>query len=773
MQNKLKFSLRLWFIMVLVPVSVFAQKDSCNLSISGTVIDEHDKTPLGFSEIYIEGTKTGTVADENGHYKFSGLCSGRITLVAVHIGCEPVRRTVSLKENLTDFNFYPEHHRELLLEAQVVEGISRESAESKSALSKVELEASRGKSLAESIEQISGVNTLKTGNTIAKPVVHGMYGNRILTLNNGVRQEDQQWGLEHSLNIDPFTAENISVVKGASAVQYGSGAVGGVVIVEPAALPFGERLNGSIYLLGQSNGRGGSSSISLGQGLGENFAYRVQFSGKRLGDLSAPGYNLTNTGVSELNGSAAVGFRKKDFMLNAYYSHFSSELGILRASHIGNLTDLRRALASDEPAVIEPFSYTINAPRQLLSHDLAKLEARYLLNSNTFLKAIYGFQQNRRDEFDIRRGDAAEKPANSLELTTHTADLSLERKHSEKLSGTFGASSLVQQNSNLPGTGVRPILPNYNKYEVGAYAIEKWKSVKWILEAGLRYDYQYTLAQKYDYAGELKKYEFPFSNWAATAGVTRVFNDNMQFSSMLAYAYRPPHVNELLSEGLHHGAAVIEEGDVALTPEKSLNWSNTFSFNYPQKFKGEITAYAHSFDGYIYLRPTSELRLTVRGAFPVHRYTQTNALLMGVDLNSEYYLTRTISYKLRGSFIYGWDRAEDNYLVLMPAPQLTHSFRWTAAKPKSIRNPFVELGQHLKARQNHFPEIENVPDPPSGYHTVFASLGAQTVLFGNALEVSLSAENILNTTYSEYLNRQRYYADEIGFNLLIKIKYQF
>lgn len=764
-----------FYLWVLFAVSTVAraQTSSCNLTITGKVLDDHDQSPLAYAEVYIEGTQIGAVADEDGVYRLKGVCPGKYTIVAEHIGCEPVSRKVNLKESLQEFNFYPEHHTEFLEEAVIVKEQSRESAEAKRRLSKVELEAARGKDLAESLEQISGVNTLKTGNTISKPVIHGLFGNRIVTLNNGIRQEDQQWGLEHSPNIDPFLMQNISVVKGAAAVQYGAGASGGVVVLEPAALPYGEKLSGEVYLIGQSNGRGGSASGRVQQGLGERWAYRAQVSGKRLGDLSAPEYNLTNTGVAEFNGSGALGYKGDKLSLNAFYSYFSSELGVLKASHIGNVTDLNRALDTDKPLIIEPFSYEINNPRQELSHQLAKLESRYRVSEKSFLQLKYGFQQNRRQEFDIRIGELNDDPANDLRLTTNTLDLLWEVQHSPKLFAKYGISGMDQQNSNLEGTGTRPILPNYNKSEIGVFAFEKWKWQNWILEGGLRYDYSYTLAQKRDRSNNVVRYPFRFSNLGASVGATRIFSDHWQWSSLLSYAYRSPHVNELLSEGLHHGSAVIEEGDVNLLPEKSLNWSNTLSVKYARRFKAELTAYLNPFDGYIYLRPTSELRLTVRGAFPVFKYTQSDALLAGIDLDGEVYPFKDLTYRFSGSYIYGWNQTEDDYLVLMPPAQWRHSLRYNLPFKGSFTNWFMQVGHKLVAPQSHFPEIKNVPDPPAGFQLFSAAAGTETKLFGNPVELSVSAENLFNRTYRNYLNRQRYYADELGFNLFVKLKFQF
>lgn len=753
-----------------VPAS--GQKKPCSYTISGKVLDAHDHSPLTFAEVYIVENKRGTVVDSLGHYNLSGLCPGSYTVVASHVGCAPVVRNISLKGNVHDFDFYPEHHEEMLAEAEIVAEKTRQTAEAKVELNTKELESVRGKSLAESMELISGVRSLKTGNSVAKPIIHGLYGNRVIILNNGIRQEDQQWGMEHAPNIDPFSAENISVIKGVGAVQYGSGAVGGVVKLDAGPLPFLQDFQGKLYLIGQSNGRGGSAALQVSQGLDSNWAYRLQLSGKKLGDFSAPKYILTNTGTSELNGSVEVGYRKNDLKMDLLYSHFSSVLGILRSSHIGNTTDFLNAVQSNEPYIVEPFSYKINNPQQELSHDLAKLEADYKLSSRNLLNVRYGVQADHRKEYDIRRGGRDSIPANSLKLITHTLDVSVKSFQSSNLTGTCGVSGLVQINSNAPGTGIRPILPNYNKYVAGAFAMEKLELQKWILEAGMRYDYQYTFAQKYDRMQNLDQYAFNYNNYSASGGATYKFGKHWQLSTMLGYAYRAPSVNELLSEGLHHGAATIEEGDTSLLAEKSLNWSSTLSVNYVNKVKLELTAYANPIDGYIYLKPQQEPRLTVRGAFPVSDYTQTNALLTGIDLDGQIFLSPRWSYTFNGSLIRGLDRTANDYLVLIPPDQFTHGIKWQAGDFKSFKNPFIELKQQLVSRQHRIPEngeLLNI-NPPGGYQLFNFSMGTDFKVMKKLVSVTFSIENLMNKSYRDYLNRQRFYADEMGRNFLIKIK---
>ena len=179
-------------------------------------------------------------------------------------------------------------------------------------------------------------------------MIHGLSGNRILTLNQGIRQEDQQWGTEHAPNLDPFSSDRITVVKGAASVQYGSDAMGGVILTEPVDLPRTAGINGEVRGVGILNGRGGGGNAMLQGGLKglRGFGWRVQGSGKMLGDSESPEYVLSNTGMREQGASATIGYRDLRYRSTLYVSWFQRELGILRASHIGNLTDLDNAISN-------------------------------------------------------------------------------------------------------------------------------------------------------------------------------------------------------------------------------------------------------------------------------------------------------------------------------------------------------------------------------------------------------------------------------------------
>ncbi|MEL6925831.1 MAG: TonB-dependent receptor plug domain-containing protein, partial [Bacteroidota bacterium] len=381
-----------------------------------------------------------------------------------------------------------------LAEAQYnLEGITVEATRSRadlqttnsSKLSGDELKVLKSESFGEIASQFTGVSSLNTGQNISKPIIHGLHSNRVLVVNNGIRHEFQNWGVDHAPEIDASNANEIEVVKGAGTVRFGPDALGGVILVNPTKLEINSPLKGNINLLGKSNGRSGEVSAGLEKGF-KWVSLGASGSVLKQGDLQAPNYNLSNTGKEEQSYTGRFRIHpRSEIDIEGSYTHFEQNLGILLGSTFGNLDDLERALEVDTPFYTQPFSYEIDQPRQQVSHDLFKLNGRYIGKKQSF-GFQYGYQINKRKEFGLRRGDA---PTIDLELRTHSLDLNWFHPAIGPLSGKLGIQGLIQKNDNLPGTNTVPFIPNYDQQRVGAYLIESYEWGKNLLELGIRYDY--------------------------------------------------------------------------------------------------------------------------------------------------------------------------------------------------------------------------------------------------------------------------------------------
>ncbi|MEM9982067.1 MAG: TonB-dependent receptor, partial [Bacteroidota bacterium] len=675
-----------------------------------------------------------------------------------------------------------------------------------STLEEDDLRQTYGKSLGEALEHITGVNTLSTGATIQKPMIHGLHSNRLVILNNGVRLESQRWGAEHAPEMDPFLAKQLSVVKGAAGVQYGAEAIGGVVIANPSTLPLASPWQGEMHLIGMSNGRQGVFSATLEKGSQKikGLGWRLQGTLKRGGDLQAADYSLTNTAHSEANFSVGVGWQNARWQTEIFYSYFSTTLGILRSAHIGNLDNLESAINRQEPFVTEDFSYDINNPKQEVVHHLGKVHLQRTLKENLTLSAQYSFQFNRRSEFDIRRGGRSNIPALDLSLATQALDLDLAHKLGKNWQGGVGLNLSLQDNENIPGTGVRPIVPNYDRFTQGIYWYERFIGKRFDLEAGIRYDYQYLEVATFINRTELVKPDYQFSNTSFTLGGTYYWSKYLTLQTNLTRAWRPPNISELFSQGLHHGSGIIEEGllyengqlNLEINPEneQAYKWINTLTYQ-DTRFILEASAYYNYIRNFIFLSPF-DTRLTIRGAFPVFTYQQTDADFFGLDINGQYEVYKNFSSRSKVSLLYARDIVRDDVIIHMPPYRFDQSFTYQPNRLGKIKKPYFTLQSIYTARQFRAPRVvpisevtgltnqqvsdiqaEGVYDfigPPSDYWLFNWQMGGEFSLSEEqSLQVGFSVENVFNIAYRDYLNRFRYYADDLGRNFIIRLQYNF
>jgi iron complex outermembrane receptor protein len=803
-------ALLLFFFLSIVSLAAGQPGSSCDFQITGKIVDNEGK-PLRGASIFIPALNRGSTSDPLGVFVFTKICAGIITVEVSFVGYRKLLQKVRVKgSGAVEFRLLPE---ETVLNEVVIsdhyDHIS--NTQTTSALSGSALDAVRGESFGKTLRSIAGVNTLQAGPAIFKPVIHGVHGQRILILNNGLRHEGQQWGAEHAPEIDPYLASNIVVIKDASAIKYGTDALGGVVIVNPAELPSKPGMGGTANLALQSNGRGGSFSTLL-EGASkkiDGLRWRTHGTFKKLGDFSAANYMLTNTGVEELNFSAALGYHKSENAgYELFYSHFSTQLGILRGSSISTPEDLSEAFKRTKPLFTSGFSYDINSPRQEVTHDLLKANAHFHRGVNTFTFQ-YGLQKNDRKEFDVRRGSLTDIPAIDLTLYTHTLDIEWERESPSKGIRCLGINGLVQNNDNNPGTQRLPFIPNFNTYSGGLYGNQKVTLNKWEAEAGIRFDYRYYTVAGRDFSNQVYRDELTFANFSGILGATKTLTSKSSIITGISTAWRPPHVSELYSIGTHQSAAAIEYGlllDEETTRvvdidtydfknEQALKWVSTYKYQ-TENTVLDLTAYYSYIYNFIFLQPEGVTR-DIRGVFPYYRYRQTDASFSGLDARLEQKIAAAFTVTLKTSWLWMKDAIKNDFFVFIPAQRGEINLRYERDISPGFTNFFVEANVQGVARQYRTPARIISPEElqeasrngvnlfenddrnfdfaaaPNAYALVSAQLGTDILSKSSKLTIRLGSENLLNTTYREYTNRLRYFSDDVGRNVSLSIKCSF
>lgn len=752
----------------------------CHLSLTGRVIDHGNGEALEFVNVYIQGADRGAVTDSTGGFRIDHLCPDDYHIVFSHIGCEVRDIFIEFRSDTTIITEM-DHSSHVLEGVVVSETNAPRTTQNAQAIGEQVIYDNASENLANLLQDMTGVSVLKNGNSIAKPIVHGLFGNRLSILNNGVAQSGQQWGNDHSPEIDALVANQIRVIKGVGALAYPGSNLGSIILVEPKKIEREPHLHGKVSYFYETNGRAHGLNVQMQQ-YAPSLAWKVNGTIKRGGDRKTADYYLTNTGSAEAN--LAIQLEKElseRLFVDAYISTFNTELGVLRGSHIGNLTDLEDAFSRDVPLYTEEhFSYTIEAPSQKVNHHLMKLHAKQFVNDNNWLDYTIAAQLNDRKEFDVRRSGRSELPALSLRQYTLFGQVKYHKELSNNLNIHTGVQLNIIDNTNDPETGILPLIPDYLAYESGLFMILNKQVNKSNLEMGIRYDNvrQNVVTITTTTPKEVVRYDNNFNNYSGSFGWTYEANDHFNVSYNLGLASRSPAINELYSGGLHQGVSGIEEGNIDLQTEKAVKTTFGININLNEEVAIEALAYYQRFDNYIYLSPQDETRLTIRGAFPVFRYEQTDARIFGLDLSTNVHLSETLHAKLGYSYLRGDDLTEDQPLVNMPANNVTGSLAYEFAKPWTIGSTQinnVEYAIELKHvfRQNHLFAEQDYVLTPDAYQLVGMKLAGDLQLKQNRVRIVAKVDNLLNVAYRDYLNRLRYFADDQGINVSLGVSVKF
>lgn len=756
------------------------------------------QVPLEGAHIHIENLHA--VASPDGGYELHGIATGSHRVVISYLGYKSLDTVMAFDgDRVLNAILQPESLK--LDEVQVAVRNPEKEARHDHRVNQDALERYSNATVGDALREVAGTYTLRTGSSIVKPVINGMHSSRVPVFNSGIRLEDQQWGVEHAPNLDINASQRLSVIKGAAALQYSGDAVGGVVLAE-AFRVVQDTLFGRTILTGDSNGRGGSITSSIHNGAGLGWAWNAAGTLKYMGDRQAPDYVLSNTGNREANFAGDVAYRRENDEFTIGYSLYNTTIGIAKATHTGSMADLVRAINSKQPSVIEPFTHNIGAPRQEVLHHTLKVG--YTRKSDAAETALqYAFQLNERKEYDLRRGQYEDTPALDLTLATHSITGNWKK---EFATGTvmFGANGMLQHNEASPDTGIRPLIPNYSRYDAGAFGTYTHKFSETLLaEAGLRYDFSHVDATKFyqksrwdalgyndgslyhiitgDFGTQWRTNPtYDYHNLSASLSIRKTLANGLQLLGNAGLAVRNPNPSELFSDGLHHSTGTIELGYLRIDKEKAVKLSATV-LDTEGDFTFSAMPYANIIKDYIFLQPTGA-EYTIRGSFPVYAYRQTDALLAGLDVQAAWQVSDAFRYSVTGAYIYGQDTANDFPLVDMPPLNISNAIRYTS----TWKSLYAEVRSEAAFRQGRYPDnnfFTNVPvdgefvpvlthvsTPPPGYHLLHFTSGLQFEIVGVQSALSFSVNNIFNTSYRDYLNRQRLYLDEAGRNFQLQLK---
>lgn len=776
--NIFKVILLTFFVFFIKANEIYAQSNSdCQHELILQVIDKHDNTPLVAASAFLKKKYIGAYSNEQGYIVISKACIGKDTLIVSHIGCETV--TIPLQITLSSVSdttiIHLEHHTEMLDAVVIHEHKKHLSASEISAsLSESLIQKNIGNNITDMMSKLPGIEAIPIGPTNNRPSIDGLGGSRIGIVQNGTNLATQDWSDDHSIELDPFAIESIQLARNSNASLGNKAISGGSVVISTASLPQKKGITAKTISLFKSNSSSFEGGVNFKHRINSKFGYATSIYGANAADANAPNYVLSNTGNRLLSSRGKLFYDGTKLKATLGYSYYLQSSGILRAAHIGNLTDLNRALHSTIPLVIKPRTREILNPKQFVDHHWLSSKLSWESGRNILWILQANNQINTRKEFDIRRGGRSILPATHLSLETKDIKLSLDYKTSSTNTLKIGTSYQRSENRNVPGTKAKPFIPFYNQDLSSFFTSYNMLFDKWSLDAHASVYYNQFEVKTYE-RNDLGKNVLKVSTLNnvlgnISLGTAYFITQDQSLKANLSFAQRQPNPAELFADGLHHSQAVVEVGDINLQKESGLKLSTIYSREINKSFQIYTSAFAHLFEGYISKRQLIKPRLTIRGAFPVLAYEQTDAVILGSNIDA-HWSKNHFKIDANINYLYG------NHFGGEPLPDiaplnaaLRTSYTWTFTN--RFKDLEVGFNTNFYSKQTRLPSTI-IADAPNAYLLFGLEAAGRLVVYNKTLLASVNVQNIFNTSYRNYLNRLRYFADNQGRNITVKLEMNF
>lgn len=766
--------------------------------LTGTVRDKATNETLPGVLVYFPEFKTGTITKPNGTYSICELPAVKILVKVSMTGYA----TITEQIDLTDTT-----HQDFLLEISatemrevVITGTShatevRRSPVPMAIINHDYLKQNASSNIVDAISTVPGVSAVSTGPNVSKPYIRGLGGTRVLALYDGVRQDGQQWGEEHGIEIDQFQIDRIELVKGPASLIYGSDAMAGVINFLPAdPLPEGT-IQGSALLNYMSNNGQLAGSFAIGgnkKGLiwgarlthkqASNYMNRYdgRVYGTKFSENDLNGY----LGLNRSWGYSYIGFSAYDNVQEIPDGARDS----LSRKFVKQITeeDTLRPIVSDD----ELNSYMIGTIHQRVQH-YRVYSASNIIIGHGKLATKFGFQQSLRREFGHPQNP--DLAALYLQLNTYTYDLKYHFPEWHHWETTAGVNGMLQQNRNKEATEF--LIPDYQLFDLGPFLFAKMSVWKIDLAFGLRYDIRsfenaalYTTLDpaigfdmlSTDTPGDTNQvkqfdsYAHTFSGLSASAGATFNFNSKIGVKANIARGYRAPNIAEISARGVHPGTGYMQLGELNLSPEFNLQGDAGF-FLALEHISGSIEIFNSVISNYIYneklLSANGGDSIFVQGGtdYPVFKYHQTKAQLYGGEFSLDLHPHPLdwLHFENSVSVLFAENRGgngielndSSRYLPLIPPFHTSTMLRADFPKAgKYFSALYIRAGMHYYAAQDRAYLAYGTETVTPAYTLFEAGFGTDVLnKKGNKLfSIDITGTNLANTAYQSNMSRLKY-----------------
>ncbi len=716
--------------------------------LTGRVVDAKSSIGIQDVSIYFPELHRGTSSKEDGHFQIVGLKKGKLLLQVSHVGYENFFTHIDLaNDSLLSISLQPSI---IQMNEVVVMGIQSQSPKETSfnisQMTISDIQQSGAISLSDALSRLPGVSQLTTGVGISKPVIRGLSGNRIQVNVNGMRFDNQQWQDEHGLGLSDMGIDRVEVIKGPSSLLYGSDAIGGVVnVIEEKPAPVGT-LQQDLGVRFYSNTLGSSLNYGIKKSTAKNW-WKIRGGFDSHADYEdGKNARVLNSRFASYNLKLSAGFNKKNWVNvnNVFVSY--SKFGFVFDSLSRKADDAR-------------FSRSFDGPHHEVFIAQASTENTFYRNSKK-IKLNGGLITNLRQEDEGGGGISL-----SMLLNTATVVAQVNQAIGKLGEWTYGSAMFFQTNTNYGG---RIIVPDATTGEFSLYSHFKHVGEKLLYEGGLRYDRRFISTKATgnlnvignDSPEEILPFDNFYNAFNISAGAGWNFSERWQAKFNASTGYRPGNLAELSSNGLHEGTLRWEIGKPDAVIEQNLNIEGSLHYNHPG-FRAMASVYRNQFWNYLFLAPTG----TEYFGFQIYKYDQTDALLQGGEVTMDWNPMNSSLEISAAAAIIRATKADGSYLPFIPANKLTSEIRYHLKSGK-VANPVIKLGGNYVMAQDHPAQFET---NTSDYFLLNAGVSGTW----RQMNVSLTANNLLNNNYYDHLSRFKYYGiHNMGRNVVLSIQFK-
>ncbi|MBI3511011.1 MAG: TonB-dependent receptor [Bacteroidetes bacterium] len=751
-------------------------------TLSGKITDNADSSALIGAVIYFPDLKNGTQTDINGNYKIENLPVGSFTIEVSCTGYATITEKILLSEN-TVINFKMES-TPTEMPGVVITGQSSSADPKKiptpiSVVTTLQLQQNISTNIIDAIAKQPGISQVGTGPGISKPVIRGLGYNRVVVVNDGIRQEGQQWGDEHGIEIDEYGANRVEILKGPASLAYGSDAMAGVVNIISAPTLSQGTVTGNIISNYQTNNGLVAGSANIAGNL-NGLTWDARYTHKQAHDyVNKYDGGVFDSRFTENDFSGTIGLNRSWGYSNFILSSYHLSPGIVegrRDSATGkfikevrvNSTTIADSLANTD----DLHSYQMATPHQEIHHYKAIWNSSFIVGDGQ-IKTTFGFQQNQRQEF----ADVLHPENYGLYFLMNTINYDVRYIFPEKnnLQITSGVNGMQQDSKNK---GVEFLVPEYSLFDIGTFVTARKSFEKLDISGGLRYDLREehtanlyldsngikTSSSDPDAIHKFSSSRNSFSGISGSAGISYELSKIFYTKFNISRGYRAPGINEVGANGVHEGSLRYERGNPELKAENSLQFDLAFGVD-SKHVSGEIDLFDNNIQNFIYARKLSSVNGgdSITQGYSTFKFVSGNAQLMGGEATIDIHPHPFDWLHFENSFgfvIAQQKNATDStkYLPFTPAPVYRMELRANIPKPgRSFQNVYVKFEVENYFAQNNIYSAYHTETATKGCTLLNAGCGGDIIRNGETVcSVFFSVNNITDVAYQNHLSRLKY-----------------